>query len=80
MIKVLKFQADWCGPCQTLSRLLTEVETNILIEPISIDENPNLAREYGIRGIPTMVMLDDGVEVKRHSGCPTKDVLEDWLK
>lgn len=80
MIKVLKFQADWCSPCKALSKLLEEVETDVIIETVDIDKNPKIAREYGIRGVPTMVMTDDGVEVKRISGCPMKAELEEWLK
>ena len=80
MIKVLKFQADWCSPCKALSKLLEGVETNVVIEPINIDKNPKIAREYGIRSVPTMVMLDDGIEVKRISGCPMETELKEWLK
>jgi thioredoxin 1 len=79
MIKVLKFYADWCGPCKMLSKTLEDVQTNVMIEEIDIDENMNLAKEYGIRGVPTMVMLDDNVEVKRITGATTKEKLEEWL-
>jgi len=79
MIKVLKFYADWCAPCKMLAKTLEDVETNVTIEEVDIDENSAIAKEFGIRGVPTLVMLDDGVEVKRVSGYQTKHQLEAWL-
>jgi len=49
------------------------------MEVIDIDVHPEVAREYGIRGVPTLVMLDENIETKRMSGTKTKTDLEQWL-
>lgn len=79
-MRVLKFYADWCQPCKMLSKTLEDVETDVEFEDIDIDEQMDLAKQYGVRGVPTMVMLNDGVEVKRVSGYMSKEKLEEWLK
>jgi len=62
-----------------LAKTLDEVNTQIPIEVIDIDNNQQLAMDYGIRGVPTLVMLDGDVEVKRFSGTKMKKELTDWL-
>lgn len=79
MRKVLKFSASWCGPCKMLSKTIEGIETDVVIEEVDIDEQSELAVEYGIRGVPTLVMLDENVEVKRSVGNLTKQQLESWL-
>lgn len=79
MKRILRFTASWCGPCKSLSKTLDEIETNISFEVIDIDVNPELAVEYGVRGVPTMVMLDGNIEIKRIVGSKTKSELEQWL-
>jgi thioredoxin 1 len=79
MRKVLRFTASWCGPCKMLAKTLEEVNTIIPIEVIDIDEKQDLAVEYGVRGVPTLVMLDENVEVKRLVGMNPQKTLESWL-
>jgi thioredoxin 1 len=62
-----------------LAKTLEDVETQIPIEVIDIDENQELATQYGIRGVPTLVMIDGDVEVKRVSGMLMKNQLTEWL-
>jgi thioredoxin 1 len=62
-----------------LAKTLEDVETQIPIEVIDIDENQGLAMDYGIRGVPTLVMLDGDIEVKRVSGMLMKNQLAEWL-
>jgi thioredoxin 1 len=62
-----------------LAKTLEDVETQIPIEVIDIDENQGLAMDYGIRGVPTLVMIDGDVEVKRVSGMLMKNQLAEWL-
>lgn len=64
-VEVLKFSATWCGPCRVLAQTLKDVEG---ITNIDIDKDMETARKYGIRSVPTMVFLKDGVEVHRQSG------------
>lgn len=78
-MKVLRFTASWCQPCKMLAKTLEDVNTNVPIEVIDIDDNSELAKDYGIRGVPTMVMLDGDTEVKRLVGMSQKKELENWL-
>ena len=78
-MKVLRFTASWCQPCKMLAKTLEDVETQIPIEVIDIDEDQELAMDYGIRGVPTLVMLDGDIEVKRVSGMLMKNQLTEWL-
>ena len=78
-MKVLRFTATWCQPCKMLAKTLEDVDTLIPIEVIDIDENQELATQYGIRGVPTLVMIDGDVEVKRVSGMLMKNQLSEWL-
>lgn len=79
MQKVLRFTASWCGPCKMLAKNLESVKTEMPIEVVDIDVNPELATDYGIRGVPTLVMVVDGKEKKRLVGMKSLKELEDWL-
>lgn len=79
-MRVLRFTASWCQPCKMLAKTLEDVDTQIPIEVIDIDDKQDIAMHYGIRGVPTLVMLDGDIEVKRLSGMKMKNELEEWLK
>ena len=78
-MKVLRFTASWCQPCKMLAKTLEETNTGMPIEIIDIDENQQIAMDYGIRGVPTLVMIDGDIEVKRVSGMLMKNQLTEWL-
>ena len=78
-MRVLRFTASWCQPCKMLAKTLEDVDTQIPIEVIDIDEKQDIAMHYGIRGVPTLVMLDGDIEVKRFSGMKMKNEIETWL-
>tara|TARA_R110002020_G_scaffold441478_2_gene652259 strand:+ start:2794 stop:3054 length:261 start_codon:yes stop_codon:yes gene_type:complete len=71
MIKVMKFGASWCGPCRMIKPIITQVareHTDVEFVDVDIDENPDLAKEYNIASVPTMIFEVDGKEVTRKSG------------
>jgi thioredoxin-like negative regulator of GroEL len=59
---------------------LEECNTTLPIEVIDIDIHTELAVEYGIRSVPTLVILDGNVEVKRMTGLVTKEILKNWIE
>lgn len=80
-MKVLKFAADWCGPCKMLSKTLEDYKGDVEIQEIDIDADQEVAIRYGIRGVPTLVLLDDtGVEVRRKSGMMMLGDFEKFVK
>ena len=77
-MKVLKFYATWCGACQGLSMVVYgfKVQVNIPFDDVNIQEQLEIAAKYGIRSVPTMVIVDDeGVEIKRQSGMLNEEQL-----
>lgn len=80
-MKVMKFYADWCGPCKALSNTLEGVETDVVIESVDIDHDSTVAMKYGVRGVPTMIMVeDDGTEIKRKTGAMSKAEIQLFLE
>jgi thioredoxin-like negative regulator of GroEL len=79
MKRVIRFTASWCEPCKGLAMTLNNIETNIPFEVIDIDEKSDVARDFGIRSVPTLVMLHENTEVKRVSGALPQAELEAWL-
>ena len=77
-MRVLKFYADWCGPCKMLTEVIHDAQDqiNIPIEEINIDKDNAVAIQYGIRSVPTMILLDENNNiVKRIGGVLTKEQL-----
>jgi thioredoxin 1 len=79
MKKVIRFTASWCAPCKGLAEILEHVETTVPIEVVDIDENSEIAIEYGVRSVPTMVMVEDNVVLKTSVGLKSKQQLEAWI-
>jgi thioredoxin 1 len=80
MKEVLKFSATWCTPCKILSKTIESLdEMPVVIKEIDIDDNIDMASSYNIRSVPTLVMLEDGVEIKRKSGTLTSKQLMEFL-
>ncbi len=59
---------------------MEEIDTGLPIEVIDIDVDTELAMDYGIRSVPTLVILDENVEVKRMTGLVTKEILKNWIE
>jgi thioredoxin 1 len=78
MKKLLYFSAGWCGPCRILGPVMDELKSEgIQIQKIDVDANPEIAQQYGIRNIPTVVLTSDGAEVIRKVGANPKQAYLD---
>ncbi len=78
MKKIIRFTASWCQPCKMLAATLEECKIDTPIEVVDIDENMELAKQYGVRGVPTMVLVDGDKEVARLVGLHGQKQLEEW--
>ena len=79
-MKLLKFHATWCAPCKMLSRVMEDVQLPMPVEEIDIDQDRDAAMKFGIRGVPTLVIVDDaGAEVRRMSGMLMENQLLEFV-
>ena len=79
MKRILRFTASWCGPCKALAKNLEIADVKLPIEVIDIDVFPEVAQDYGIRSVPTLVMLEKNLELKRIMGTRTVNELQEWV-
>ena len=75
---LLDFWASWCGPCQMLLPIIDQFakeHSEYVIGKINVDEEKDLALKYDIMSIPTLVVLDKGIEKNRSTGVIPKDLI-----
>ena len=77
--KIMRFTASWCGPCKQLAMSLNNVKIDMPIEVVDIDENQEMAMKFGIRSVPTLVMVDGDREVSRSIGAKSAEQLQQWI-
>ena len=78
MKRIIRFTASWCGPCKSLASNLEVANLELPIEVVDIDAHSDVAIEYGIRSVPTLILMDGNTEVKRLSGSKTVNELQEW--
>lgn len=83
-VVLVDFYADWCGPCKMMSPVIDniaeELGDSVKVGKVNTDENMDLAEEYGIMSIPTIMIFKDGQVVKEFNGVTSKSELLDALK
>ena len=75
MKKILYFTGTWCQPCQILGPIMESLSGQINYEKIDVDNNQDLSIKYGVRNIPTLVLVENGEAVGRLTGLQQKDAI-----
>jgi thioredoxin 1 len=81
---LVDFWAEWCGPCRSIGPALEEIadelDGKVTIVKLNIDENPDAPTQYGVRGIPTMILFKNGTPAATQVGAAPKSHLKRWLE
>ena len=75
---LLDFWASWCGPCRMVLPLVEEIaqeREDIKVCKVNVDEQPELASQFGIMSIPTLVVMEDGKILRQESGAKSKSAI-----
>lgn len=80
---VVDFWAEWCGPCKMIAPALDEIAAEmggkVKIAKVNIDENPELAAQFGVRSIPTLMLFKGGEVADMKVGAAPKTALSSWI-
>ncbi|MBX2876910.1 MAG: thioredoxin [Saprospiraceae bacterium] len=82
-VAVVDFWAEWCGPCRMIGPIIEELasdyEEKAVIGKVNVDDNPEISMKFGIRSIPTILILKDGEVVDKQVGVTTKNKLAEKI-
>jgi thioredoxin 1 len=83
-VAVVDFWAEWCGPCRMVTPIIEdlskEYEGKATIGKVNVDVNPEVSQQFGIRSIPTILILKNGEIVDKHVGVISKPALKEKIE
>ncbi len=77
---LVDFYADWCGPCRMLGPIMDDISKDTKVFKVNVDNEGELAEEYGVMSIPCVVAFKDGKEINRSVGFKSKEEIEELIK
>lgn len=81
---LVDFYADWCGPCRMMApaveALAEELADIAVVGKLNVDDNEEIAMQYGVMSIPTLIVFKNGQPVKKTVGVQAKEVIEQMIK
>ena len=81
---LVDFYADWCGPCKMMAPPIEKIEEEVSeyakVGKVNVDDSPEIAEEFGIMSIPTLLIFENGEVIHKHVGVTDKETLMSELK
>ncbi len=80
---LVDFWAEWCGPCKTIGPVIKELAKEysgrVKVGKVNVDQNQGLAEKYGIRGIPTLILINNGKITEQLAGAQSRESLKKMI-
>ena len=81
---LVDFYADWCGPCKMMAPAIEKISEEVAeyakVGKVNVDDSPEIAEEFGIMSIPTLLIFENGEVIHKHVGITDKETLMSELK
>lgn len=79
---LVDFYADWCGPCQALGPILEKLseEVDYKVVKVNVDNLPDIAQQFQVVSIPTLIIFNNGEAVDKHVGVMQREEIKNWIE